>query len=326
MTALNIEKITLNTFKATLARYPDVAPSALAELDTLRYDTVPAKLASIKGEKHLLKADVERLVEWKLYASPSMSSVPDFKAPCRMRRQLTHTRKHGTFRPTLMNLVKSNQADVIKSTTQSAFSSLDSNNDVLKALKHLTILRGIGPATASLLLSVYQPDAIPFFSDELFRWSCWGGVGAGSSGSTAGEGWRRKIKYNAKEYESILGKVRKLKERLGVGATEAEKVAYVLGMEQADVDGGVSKGKADDDVVEGKEAGRSDEKEAESRKEGIMNAIREAEALAKADGQDTTNGSNAKVAGDAPKKGTKRKAQEPKAPTEGTRRSTRRKV
>lgn len=67
MVALDVENITLDTFKSTLSRYPDVAPSSLAELDTFRYETVPAKLTSLK-DKHLLKADVERLVEWKLYA------------------------------------------------------------------------------------------------------------------------------------------------------------------------------------------------------------------------------------------------------------------
>lgn len=66
MAALQIDKITVETFKATLARYSDAAPSALAELDLLRYETAPAKLGNMKGEKHLLKSDVERLVEWKL--------------------------------------------------------------------------------------------------------------------------------------------------------------------------------------------------------------------------------------------------------------------
>lgn len=66
MSSLHIDKIPLKIFNTTLARYPDTAPSALTDLDTLRYETIPAKLEKMKGEKYSLKADVEKLVEWKL--------------------------------------------------------------------------------------------------------------------------------------------------------------------------------------------------------------------------------------------------------------------
>lgn len=97
------------------------------------------------------------------------------------------------------------------------------------ALTQLCKLKGVGPATASLLLSVYDPVHAPFFSDELFRWICW----------DEKAGWDRKIKYDAKEYRMLCEGVQVLVERFGsrvegadgkeVQAVELEKVAYVLG-------------------------------------------------------------------------------------------------
>lgn len=229
-----------------------------------------------------------------------------------------------------MNLVKSNPPDLIKFTTTSAFSSLDADKDVLKALKLLTTLRGIGPATASLLLSVYQPDAIPFFSDELFRWAHWDGIGPVSKGPKAGQGWERKIAYSAKEYGGVLERVGRLRERLEVGATEAEKVAYVLAREGADIDGRVGAGKMGEQEVgeDGEEkVERADQ--VEQRTEGIAKAIREAEAEAKAGGFARDDGVKAEGSlgeEDSQKKGKKRKAQDQKVSAEGTRRSTRSKA
>lgn len=98
----------------------------------------------------------------------------------------------------------------------------------MSALKTLTTpLKGIGPATASLLLSVKSPESVPFFSDEMFRWCMWdeaGGV----------KGWGRKIKYDAKEYGMLCEKVEGLRKRLGVGCVDVERVAWVLGKESVD--------------------------------------------------------------------------------------------
>lgn len=95
------------------------------------------------------------------------------------------------------------------------------------SLNSLTQLKGVGPATASLLLSVRYPDTAPFFSDELFRW-CFYQDGKG-------KGWDREIKYNLKEYLELFEKVQQLRARFEgdfkrfVSAVEIEKVAYVLG-------------------------------------------------------------------------------------------------
>ncbi len=220
-----------------------------------------------------------------------------------------------------MNLVRSNQADTIKSTTQSSFSSLATDADIFKALKILVQLRGIGPATASLLLSVCQPDVVPFFSDELFRWTHWGESGAG-------RGWERKIKYNVSEYKEIVDRVGQMRKRLGVGATEVEKVAYVLGKEGVDVD-------RDDGVVEsvGVEEAQKVDADSEGKAEeqtGGETSEKVKEETIKAEGakgqKEKIEASRSSVSKRTEKKGTKRKAQEQKAPVEGTRRSTRRKT
>ena len=165
--------------------------------------------------------------------------------------------KHGTFRPNLLKLATSNAADEIITCSRMAFREcsqiVDLNApvppDLSKPIATLTKLRGIGPATASLVLSCYDPDMIPFFSDELFRYVHWtesaGGKGDKNGGGKGGGGWSRKIKYTVAEYKSLVVKVwlwrRKMKEESGewIRTIDLEKVAYTLGKgseEDLDVD------------------------------------------------------------------------------------------
>jgi hypothetical protein len=181
----------------------------------------------------------------------------------------------------LLALVQSNSANDIQDTTKAAFKVLP---DAISALKVLVALKGIGPATASLLLSVAAPDTVPFFSDELFRWCMWDE--AGSPG-----GWQRKIKYNAKEYEMLLEKVDALVKRLGVRAVDAEQVAWVLGKERVNID------VRDDGDVE--------------------------DAATKEEEPVSDEAAEEKVSKPRAKAGTKRKASETKPPAEETRKSTR---
>lgn len=231
--------ITLAALREYLGRYDSCVPEKLVDLDEARYETIPTAVKSrrtpLKGEGgvpgnkvdsasdgensssgYLTKEQVVQLVEWKL--------------------------KHGTFRPALLGMAKAHPPDLIRSTTSTAFSQLyddgsvksrDGNRDPIKALKTLTTLRGIGPATASLLLSCADPDKVPFFSDELYRWMMWD-----EPDTAKGRGWARKIGYTDKEYTGLVEKVRACLERLRgeqgweegeVGAMDLEKVAYVLG-------------------------------------------------------------------------------------------------
>lgn len=89
------------------------------------------------------------------------------------------------------------------------------NSDAAAAVDTLVKLKGIGPATASLLLAVHDPKNVIFFADEAFYWLC----NSGRQGS---------IKYNAKEYKELNAKSQALGRRLNVEATDVERVAYVL--------------------------------------------------------------------------------------------------
>jgi hypothetical protein len=112
--------------------------------------------------------------------------------------------------------VRGNAPEQIQRLTRDASSTLGRNvadlEAVVASLKCVQGLAGVGPATASLVLSVCEPGDVPFFGDELFRWVTWGeSVGGGKDA-----GWKRKIKYDVKEYRVLFEGVRALRERLNV--------------------------------------------------------------------------------------------------------------
>ncbi|KAL9598175.1 MAG: hypothetical protein Q9219_004672 [cf. Caloplaca sp. 3 TL-2023] len=208
-------QISRSNFTHALQDYPKHVSSDLKPLNDRRYHEIPASIAQREkdGKPILDKEELQDLVEWKL--------------------------KHGTYRPSLAKLVASNSAEAVRSTTASAFSLFAASeiHDPSKAIATLCTLRGIGPATASLILACYDAVRVPFFSDELFRWMHWedgevssnGGSKKRKAGSEKG-GWERKIKYTAKEYLSLFDKVRALSERLGseIKAVDIERVARVI--------------------------------------------------------------------------------------------------
>ncbi|KAM3461098.1 hypothetical protein MY5147_004938 [Beauveria neobassiana] len=214
------DAITHDEFTALLDEYPSLVEKisqtkgskpgqkTLQQLDQYRYGTAIANFAAgALPPKEMTLEDVKLLVEWKL--------------------------RHGKFRPMLMGLASSNNATaarrtiaaIIKnyrsssadasSSSSSSSSSSPSAAAVAAALTSLSKLRGIGPATASLLLSVHDPRRVIFFSDEAFYWLCGGGKVT-------------KLKYSNREYEMLRQNMESLVQRLRVSATDVEKVAYVL--------------------------------------------------------------------------------------------------
>ncbi|EJP70649.1 uncharacterized protein BBA_00279 [Beauveria bassiana ARSEF 2860] len=214
------DAITHDEFTALLDEYPSLVEKisqtkgskpgqkTLQQLDQYRYGTAIANFAAgALPPKEMTLEDVKLLVEWKL--------------------------RHGKFRPMLMGLASSNNATaarrtiaaIIKnyrsssadasSSSSSSSSSSPSAAAVAAALTGLSKLRGIGPATASLLLSVHDPTRVIFFSDEAFYWLC-------------GDGKVTKLKYSNREYEMLRQNMESLVQRLRVSATDVEKVAYVL--------------------------------------------------------------------------------------------------
>lgn len=114
-----------------------------------------------------------------------------------------------------MKLVTSNEASFAEETIQAAIDLYKKKSDAAAAVDALAKLRGIGPATASLLLAVHDPENVIFFADEAFYWLCNGGV-------------QGPIKYNAKEYKELNANSQTLAKRLNVGAIDVERVAYAL--------------------------------------------------------------------------------------------------
>ena len=153
--------------------------------------------------------------------------------------------------------MRSNPPKIIQNVTNQGFKAYSGSIDSAKAsLNILTKLRGIGPASASLMLSAYDPDTAPFFSDELFRWCFFEDVN--------GKGWDREIKYNLNEYLQLFEKVHDSKQRFkhvherDVSAVELEKVAYVLAKRSASagLDDTTTKRKATNEAGESEEVVR----------------------------------------------------------------------
>jgi hypothetical protein len=118
-------------------------------------------------------------------------------------------------------MVRKNDTSTIETQTSLAFTTLKSTShptlsDVTTALDHVTKLTGIGPATGTLILSIFDPAHVPFFQDEMYEWFF---------PTSKGE----KLKYNLKEYQQLFKVVRPVLERLGCRAVELEQVAYVIG-------------------------------------------------------------------------------------------------
>lgn len=203
-----------------LKAYPSYISEKLQPLDENRYETIPALL---KSQSYLQKDDLLKLVDWKL--------------------------SHGKFRPSLRKLVDSNSPETITETTGRAISLLHSKPEDVKApLNILCELKGIGPATASLVLSCADPEGTVFFGDEVMEWV------RPRPGET--------LKYSVKEYLELWGEVREVKGELGLTATEIEKAGFVFGkrlveygsdkvMVVVDVEGGREKGKEGKESIAG---------------------------------------------------------------------------
>lgn len=117
----------------------------------------------------------------------------------------------------LGNLVASNTDQKVEDATKEAFSHYAKDTSDLKGtLELLTApLKGIGPATGSLLLAVHDPENIIYFSDELYRWLCV-------------DGKKVKLLYSIKEYELVASKAKEFMIKNKCTPIELEKVAFTL--------------------------------------------------------------------------------------------------
>ncbi|CAE6520438.1 unnamed protein product [Rhizoctonia solani] len=187
-----------------------------------RYQTHVSQLSGTKS-----KSELQELDDWRLKELPGLvrSREPAFVDKEELQRLMEWKLTRGKFRPVLPSLIAQNTPAKVKSSTQDAFSSLSDMSSstppyqpfraLLKSL--CGALKGVGPATGSLLLSIYD-DRIPFMSDEAYIWVMY-----------ADQGTKKKdVKYTEKGYldYAVAGKA-------GITPAELEKVGWILGREWA---------------------------------------------------------------------------------------------
>uniref|UniRef100_A0A0D9ZCK7 Uncharacterized protein n=1 Tax=Oryza glumipatula TaxID=40148 RepID=A0A0D9ZCK7_9ORYZ len=85
----------------------------------------------------------------------SLSSIGDDEQPTTMEINYFYKAETDGFRQGL--------GGCSESASRKAFAALP---DLCKAITELTVLKGVGPATASAVLAAYAPDVAPFMSDE----------------------------------------------------------------------------------------------------------------------------------------------------------------
>ncbi|XP_054819399.1 uncharacterized protein LOC129318580 isoform X1 [Prosopis cineraria] len=109
----------------------------LVSLDDFYCNQLPPLLLQRNPNPHITASELSKLMQWKL--------------------------TRGKWRPRLLDFVSSLDESLVKSASQKAFQSLP---DISKAVSELTVLKGVGPATASAILAAFAPHITPFMSDE----------------------------------------------------------------------------------------------------------------------------------------------------------------
>lgn len=165
-----------------------------SQLDKWRNEEVPESLKERYHSNGLTWLDYDELVtlmDWKL--------------------------QKGTYRPALPKMIRSNDAETVKKTTKEGFaiflkhaekykktsiwvSSEDDRKEyyatIRQTLKKLSELRAVGPATASLMLSLLYKitdSTPPYFSEESFEYFI-----------VEPNGGNQKIKFTVKEFVEQL--------------------------------------------------------------------------------------------------------------------------
>ncbi|XP_059635066.1 uncharacterized protein LOC132277269 isoform X2 [Cornus florida] len=133
---VSLWKEALSSYNAHIRSLNKQKPNLLS-LDDFYQNQLPPLIRQRNPNPYITKPDLSKLMQWKL--------------------------TRGKWRPRLLDFVSSLDETVVESASQKAFQSLP---DISKAVSELTVLKGVGPATASAVLAAYAPDVAPFMSDE----------------------------------------------------------------------------------------------------------------------------------------------------------------
>ena len=162
----------LNLWKEALSSYSTRLESLnkpnLISFDDFYRNQLPPILRNRNPNPYITTAELSKLMQWKLtrgkwrYSlslSLSLSLFLNF-----IKCIINNVWILFFLRPRLLDFVSSLDEAAVKSASEKAFQSLP---DVSKAVSELTVLKGVGPATASAVLAAYAPDVAPFMSDEV---------------------------------------------------------------------------------------------------------------------------------------------------------------
>ncbi|XP_033742122.1 uncharacterized protein LOC117328725 isoform X2 [Pecten maximus] len=108
----------------------------LTQLDHWYQEELPGAIKARK-ERYVTHEELCKLMKWKL--------------------------TRGKFRPRLEQMVQSNSEEEVEAASRKAFKELP---NLPNAIKALTVLKAIGPATASAVLAAGAPDKAAFMADE----------------------------------------------------------------------------------------------------------------------------------------------------------------
>jgi len=111
-------------------------PAELIKLDNWFQESLPQIIKSRKDQQ-LVYDEVVQITKWKLL--------------------------RGKFRPSILDLVRTNTETAIKNVTKKAFKKMPNINAAITAL---TQLKGIAPATASAILVAHSPNLCPYMAEE----------------------------------------------------------------------------------------------------------------------------------------------------------------
>ena len=129
-----------SAWRDALARYETVAThqsvAKLGELDSWYRLELP-ELISARVRPYITQAELIKTTEWKM--------------------------ARGVWRAPNLVLVRSNDADIVKTVSTSALSKIPHPTAPISTL---ATLDGVGPATASAVVAAFAPNMYPFF-DEL---------------------------------------------------------------------------------------------------------------------------------------------------------------
>lgn len=125
-----------------------------------------SQAVKLRSESTASRSELSKLdVEVRKFGNAARRRDPESITRVELSTIVSWKLKRGKFRPRLQTLADSNTEKAVKDASSRAFTYVE-KGDLTKALKALEELSGIGPATASAVLSIVYPSRCAFMSDE----------------------------------------------------------------------------------------------------------------------------------------------------------------